>query len=700
MLCIAGTSAATLAQFAGDPADRTVLPTQFAVTRLAPGAWAGTASFHVDVASGSRLWFRIRASSPLNQTWIQLPTQPIIRITPDNVTTYGGTYMTFEGGAPGPFILPTNDPGFQYLYDFPSVGPGQYTVYLWAKTGITNEIAVITELMSDSPVAVNLIAVTPEVAVGDTAVLTAAVFDGAAAVLGAKVDVTIISPSGAVNPLSPLTLVDEGELPKGDHLARDGLYSNIFTPSETGEYTVHAAITGFRSNGVFFERDAGTSVRVVGRCATLTGFLADYGQDDNDNGRYESLVIEAEATVNASSTFVLQAILETATGKTLTAYGQDDTGSPGTRLLKARVSSDAIQAAGEPGPYRVVAVELTCLGESGAIPAGRILPNTATHPYRLEQFEPPPPPDCNSNGIGDTVEIAYQLAQDCNHSGFPDECDITAGTSQDADQNGIPDECSIIVSPAPDLSGINKSRFISFSVPIAATAAVGETALRVKLTSLHHVVPPYTAGASIPFTAFEGQSMWVGPPVQYVESVSSGTSFMASKLQCTPYYQDWSTISLLHVTGEAIVPSSSYDVENLAFACQGQETSAPCLSGGANVSTPLAMATGRWGDVVATFQLPTPPATQPDFNDIGALADKFKSAVGAPIKARAMLAGYGLRGLINITPDLGFGHISACVDGFKGMAYPYKVGKCTGAQTTACITDVDCGANGPCILCP
>ncbi|MEK7710522.1 MAG: hypothetical protein AAB341_01385 [Planctomycetota bacterium] len=290
---------------------------------------------------------------------------------------------------------------------------------------------------------------------------------------------------------------------------------------------------------------------------------------------------------------------------------------------------------------------------------------------------------------------------DCNDNGVPDQCDIASGASSDCNGNAIPDECDAI-APLSDVVNPDKSRFVSFFVPSwpSGCGSAPETALRVKLTTVHNVVPPYTAGASIPFTLFEGQSQYVGPPVQYVESVSSGTTFMASTLQCTPYYQDWSTIPLLHVTGEAILPSSSFDVENLAFACQGQETSAPCLSGGANVSTPLAMATGRWGDVVTTFQLPTPPVTQPDFGDIGALINKFKSAPGAPIKARAMLAGYGLRGLINITPDLGFGHISACIDAFKGLAYPYKPGKCTGAQTTACITDVDCGANGPCILCP
>jgi hypothetical protein len=53
-----------------------------------------------------------------------------------------------------------------------------------------------------------------------------------------------------------------------------------------------------------------------------------------------------------------------------------------------------------------------------------------------------------------------------------------------------------------------------------------------------------------------------------------------------------------------------------------------------------------------------------------------------------------------MTPDVGFGDISADVAAYQGKPYPYKPGKCTGAPTTACKDDVECGANGPCILCP
>ena len=220
-------------------------------------------------------------------------------------------------------------------------------------------------------------------------------------------------------------------------------------------------------------------------------------------------------------------------------------------------------------------------------------------------------------------------------------------------------------APVEDPSGVDKSRFISF----VTGATLGETALRVRPVSLHHVDPPYSGGPSVPFTSFEGQVRWVGPPSQYVESASSGTPFHASQLQCDPYYHDWNTIGLLHVTGSAIAPSSTYEVETLASSCLGNESNCAAFS------TPLSISTTRWGDVVEPFSPPSTTA-QPDFGDIAALVNKFKSALGAPVKARSLLAGTDESGVINIAPDLGFTHISACVDAFKGLPYPYTNVEC------------------------
>ena len=256
-------------------------------------------------------------------------------------------------------------------------------------------------------------------------------------------------------------------------------------------------------------------------------------------------------------------------------------------------------------------------------------------------------------------------------------------------------------TPVGDPSPFIKTRFVSFSI----TGGTGETAIRIKLTSLHHVVPPYNTGPSTPFTAFEGQSVWVGPPSTYVESSSQPlNTFKASYTQCTPHYRDWNTVGLLHVTGSAIVPSSIYHVENVAAACQGIEGSGECVSGGDNVSGQLEIKTTRWGDVADLYNPPS-TTTQPDIADVQSMVAKFRSVTGAAIKARVLIAGQDAFGVINvatITNDFNFGHIAACVDAFRGGGYPYKMGKCatTTSGTGACTSNSECIAPnaGPCNL--
>jgi hypothetical protein len=220
-----------------------------------------------------------------------------------------------------------------------------------------------------------------------------------------------------------------------------------------------------------------------------------------------------------------------------------------------------------------------------------------------------------------------------------------------------------IANPAPNLqvdpSGIQKCRFISTIVPPAVVASGQQTALRVVLTSLHHVNPPYTGGAAAEFTEHEGSIRWVGPPTQYAESSSDPTMFHAATLQCMPYYQDWSTVGVLHITGPDIVPSSVYTLQNVSVNCQGIEPT--CTE----VSSLLEVATNRWADVVAPFNPPAITA-QPDLGDIAALVAKFRSAAGAPIKAQALLAG----DMPDLVGDIDFTQIAALVDAFRGAPYP------------------------------
>lgn len=232
----------------------------------------------------------------------------------------------------------------------------------------------------------------------------------------------------------------------------------------------------------------------------------------------------------------------------------------------------------------------------------------------------------------------------------------------------------------------------------------------------------------MPFTHFEGESAWVGPPSTYPESSGSPVAFQSSWTQCTPHYQDWTTVGLLHVTSALIVPSSIYQVEQVPVACAGVEDACD------TVSPRLEIRTTRWGDVLASFNPPT-NTTQPDFTDIMGLVRKFRDHPGSPSKVRSLQFGkstdpFGIISTATLILDMNFGSVAAVVNAFRGSGYPYKMGECasfprychgpslnfectSSADCAAenqdgpcsgfpCTTDADCIANnGPCVIyCP
>lgn len=207
----------------------------------------------------------------------------------------------------------------------------------------------------------------------------------------------------------------------------------------------------------------------------------------------------------------------------------------------------------------------------------------------------------------------------------------------------IEELCGSIEAPAAEPSGLPKNRYISF---VPGNSGI-ETALRVTLAGLP---PPFDS-------SFNGQTRWIGPPQSYPEAAGSSQTFMAAALRCEPHFQDWSGVDLLHAYGAEIVPSASYDVQ--ATACDVAVES--------NFSPALSVTTSKWADVVDPFSPPSLTA-QPDFGDISALVDKFRSLAGAAIKARTQLH----PNIPNPSASIDFVDISDGVDSFKGLAYPYS----------------------------
>lgn len=230
--------------------------------------------------------------------------------------------------------------------------------------------------------------------------------------------------------------------------------------------------------------------------------------------------------------------------------------------------------------------------------------------------------DCNNNDVDDSLELAKLHGTDCNGNGSLDTCDITEGTSLDVNGNCIPDECNQNPALLAEISGFNKSRYISFS-PIRAGC---NTAIRVTLRSLYHPDPPIKNGPD--FTVFEGAVRWVGPHDVYHESDEESPTFFAASLQCDSYFADWSGIDLLHIFGSEILPNSIYDLQSVSDECAD-------LNDPDCYSKSLEVVTGSWGDMIEPFN-PPDDSSQPNINDVLALVGKWLGKL-SPLKSMAQL---------------------------------------------------------------
>ncbi len=266
--------------------------------------------------------------------------------------------------------------------------------------------------------------------------------------------------------------------------------------------------------------------------------------------------------------------------------------------------------------------------------------------------------DCNASGLPDDCDIADAGSLDCQGNGVPDECDIFFGDSPDANGDEIPDECCEVVNaPLPEALIIPKNRFIT----IVPTNAGTITALRVTMMTLQDPVPPNPPGRTPQdFSAFQGTYRWVGPPATFSEGSGSLPPFKAARLQCTPYLIDWGAVGPLHIYGPEIMPSSLYHVQ------AGEQK---CVEDGdtTHFHAPLPVLTARWGDASEPFN---PPAQtdQPDSFDIVSLLAKFKGLPNSLTKTQLMLQ----PSVVLPGSDINALDIVACVDAFKGFAYPFS----------------------------
>jgi hypothetical protein len=209
-------------------------------------------------------------------------------------------------------------------------------------------------------------------------------------------------------------------------------------------------------------------------------------------------------------------------------------------------------------------------------------------------------------------------------------------------------EAAVAEATVPDSGFGTRNRHLSFS---GGTAGQQE-GIRVRFASL----PPEFAYA-------EGWEMWVGPPLEISESPGETgdtptPTYYAAELQCDPHFMDWSVFDVIHVYGQAVVPSAVYGIQFVQQGCETAEV---------NYSELLSIVTSQWGDLVqdCSGELCGPPQGVVNFDDISSVVDKFKALPGAPKKSRADIA--------PMVPDhiVDFTDIPAAVDAFRGLPYPY-----------------------------
>ncbi len=364
-----------------DDSSLNLVAAQTQVDRLGPGLLSETAAFQVDEATLIRV--EITSTLPALTTSVVGPTGQLIN--PATVGSFGGAYITFSGTVPDSFLISPTSPGSHYVYSFPSLGVGTYTAHFSTAPGLAEHVPVITELVTDSPVAATLVAAEPAFPIGFPVVLAAALFDGSSALAGATITVAVKPPTSSEFTLS---LLDNGAA--GDATAGDGIYTASFTATATGSYNALAQISGTNSHGTPFTRVAGTGFSVVPARGSLTGTLTNQGVDDNSNGLFDRVVVTAQANVTVAGDFALNVTLRTPGGQTLLGHGVA-TLATGLQTIAASFAAPDILAAGENGPYIIEGVELVYVTTTGMEPSDWITEGTqATQAYLLSQFERPP----------------------------------------------------------------------------------------------------------------------------------------------------------------------------------------------------------------------------------------------------------------------------------------------------------------------
>lgn len=186
-----------------------------------------------------------------------------------------------------------------------------------------------------------------------------------------------------------------------------------------------------------------------------------------------------------------------------------------------------------------------------------------------------------------------------------------------------------------------------------------------------------------PFDIWNGTKLWAAEPEPVcnfgagnlcgpVDPENPEFFFRVASLQCAgPVYMDWGRHETVYVYHEGIVPEGAYAVQAIEEGCLDLESED-------SYSTPLVVATARWGDTVEdlTIEPPGPPNDDVAILDILAIILRFAGVPGSVVLPRADLEPSCLDFQINISDAL------ACITAFQGLPYPFEPTAATACEST------------------
>jgi len=228
------------------------------------------------------------------------------------------------------------------------------------------------------------------------------------------------------------------------------------------------------------------------------------------------------------------------------------------------------------------------------------------------------------------------------------------------------------------------------SVPLRTMRMIGVRALSAD-AGRSQAIRVTATGLAPPFHIWNGQSLFVGPPVEYSEAAARGfdepgaggaeATFLSASLQCNPFFTDWTQLGdeVVWIRGEFIVPSaiqigggglsapSAYAVQFVDGACSlGNESS---------FGVAMGVTSAGWGDVAELSGGEARAGNETvGVEDLVLLLQKFSGGGapgGLPIKARTDMLGVAaevspiLDGVISVS------EVVAVADAFSGIGYPF-----------------------------